>query len=69
LCLVDWEENAEAGRLVGVALAAAQPPPQLVVAAAAAELAYSAAVAVGAAALEAQLPWAHAGVVSGCLAV
>ena len=48
---------------------AAQPPPQLVVAAAAAELAYSAAVAVGAAALEAQLAWAHAGVVSGCLAV
>ena len=65
LSLVDWEGNAEAGRLVGVALAAAQPPPQLVATAAAAELAYSAAVAVGAAALEAQLAWAHAGVVDG----
>jgi hypothetical protein len=65
LSLVDWEGNAEAGRLVGVALAAAHPPPQLLATAAAAELAYSAAVAVGAAALEAQLAWAHAGVVDG----
>ena len=61
----DWRGNAEADRRAGDALRAAQPPPHHVAAALDAELHYAAAVAVGSAALEAQLAWAHAGIADG----
>ena len=61
----DWVGNAGADKLAGQALLAAQPPYALVAAAEAAEERYHAVVAVGAAALEAQLAWAHAGCAVG----
>ena len=65
LSAADWRGNAEADRLAGVALRAAQALPATVDAALAAEAMYFAAVHVGAAALEAQLAWAHAGIADG----
>ena len=65
LSRADWVGNARADRLAGLALMASQPPYALVHAAEEAERHYLAAVAVGAAALEAQLAWAHAGIAEG----
>ena len=61
----DWLGNARADALATQALAAAQPPEILLAAAAQAEKEYLAAVHVGAAVLEAQLAWAHAGRATG----
>ena len=57
----DWRGNAKADALATQALAAAQPPESLLAAALRADAEYKAAVHVGAAVLEAQLAWAHAG--------
>ena len=62
---MDWLGNGEVDRLAGEALVQLRPDPELRAAAMQAEQRYSAAVAVGSAALEAQLAWAHTGVAAG----
>ena len=52
---MDWHGNGEAGRLAGEALIRLRPDPALRAAALQAEHEYAAVVAVGSAALEAQL--------------
>ena len=56
---LDWHGNGEADRLAAGALVRLRPDPELRAAAMQAEQLYAAAVAVGSAALEAQLAWAH----------
>ena len=62
---LDWVGNRAADRLAGEALARLRPDPGLRAAALRAEQQYLAAVAVGSAALEAQLAWAHTGIATG----
>ena len=61
----DWAGKARADALATQALARSQPPDVLLAAALAAAHEYRAVVAIGAAALEAQLAWAHAGIATG----
>ena len=65
LTAADWAGNSRADALASVALEAAQPPEILLAAALASNGDYLAAVATGAAVLEAQLHWAHEGIGAG----
>ena len=65
LSRVDWCGTAEADRLASEELTRLRPPVAVRAAIVEAEALYLAAVTVGAAALEAQLAWAHHGVAAG----